>query len=345
MDSIVFPAEWHPQSAVQLTWPHEDTDWQPMLDRVVPCFAAIAREVMKRETVLIVCADAEKVRAQLGVFDARRVIFREMKTNDTWARDHGGITVFKDGLPKVCDFVFNGWGLKYPAGHDNLITEKLFRTDTFAPTVERLDMAPFVLEGGSIESDGRGTLLTTEKCLCSANRNPGLNMSQIETALKSFFGAKRILRLRNGCLAGDDTDGHVDTLARFCNAETIAYVQCSDRSDEHFHELQAMEEELKSFLTADGRPYRLVPLPMADKVVRDGERLPATYANFLIINGAVLLPFYGSDKDRSAQSALQSVFPDREVTGIDCSPLIAQHGSLHCLTMQYPEGVIQTQIV
>jgi agmatine/peptidylarginine deiminase len=341
MNTVVFPAEWYPQSAVQLTWPHEDTDWLPILDEVVACFVAIAREVMKRETALIVCADEEKVRAQLGVAgDGRRVIFREMATDDTWARDHGGITVLENGRPAICDFVFDGWGMKYPAGRDNLITERLFRMHTFAPEVERRDMAPFVFEGGSIESDGRGTLLTTTKCLCSAGRNRGMDRSQIEVALKSFSGAKRILWLENGHLAGDDTDGHIDTLARFCDAETIAYVQCTDTADEHFRELRAMEEELQSFRTAEGKPYRLIPLPMADPTVRDGERLPATYANFLILNGAVLLPFYGSAKDRQAQALLQQVFPDRQVTGIDCTPLIRQHGSLHCVTMQFPEGVV-----
>ncbi|MDR0757894.1 MAG: agmatine deiminase family protein [Tannerella sp.] len=340
MNTIVFPAEWYPQSAVQLTWPHEDTDWLPILDEVVACFVAIAREVTKRETALIVCADEEKVSAQLGAVDKRRVIFREIATDDTWARDHGGITVFENGRPRICDFVFNGWGMKYPAGRDNLITERLFRMHTFAPEVERTDMTPFVLEGGSVESDGNGTLLTTTKCLCSAGRNDGMNRAQIETALKSFFGAKRILQLENGHLAGDDTDGHIDTLARFCDAETIAYVQCTDTADEHFRELRAMEEELQSFRTAEGRPYRLIPLPMADRIVRKGERLPATYANFLILNGAVLLPFYGSAKDRLAQAVLQQVFPDRQVTGIDCTPLIKQHGSLHCVTMQFPERVV-----
>jgi agmatine/peptidylarginine deiminase len=340
MNTLFFPAEWYPQDAALLTWPHEGTDWQPLMDEVVPCFVAIAQEIMKRETVLIACRDAQAVREQLGAFDEHRVIFREVETNDTWARDHGGITVFRNGEPVICDFVFNGWGMKYPACHDNLITVKLFQANTFSRAAKRLSMAPFVLEGGSIESDGKGTLLTTERCLCSPNRNAHLDRAQIEAELKRFFGAERVLWLENGYLEGDDTDSHIDTLARFCDAETIAYVQCTDESDAHYGELRAMEDGLKAFRTAEGKPYRLIPLPMADPAVCGNERLPATYANFSIINGAVLLPFYGGKQDARAQAILQAAFPDRQVAGIDCTPLIRQHGSLHCVTMQFPRGSI-----
>jgi len=340
MSQIIFPAEWHPQSAVQLTWPHKDTDWSPMLGEVSACFVAIAHEVMKREHLLIVCADEDEVRRQLGRIDDRHVIFRQIPSNDTWARDHGGITVFVDGVPTVYDFAFNGWGLKFAANYDNLITRRLYETNTFASWVKYLDMKPFVLEGGSIESDGQGTLLTTTQCLYSVNRNDYLDEIQMTRYLCDIFGAKRILWLENGCLAGDDTDGHVDMLARFCDEQTIAYVCCTDEKDEHFSSLHAMENELKSFRTSGGRPYRLIPLPMADPVVWNGERLPASYANFLILNGAVLMPCYGGTKDEIAKTALQMAFPDREIAGVNCLPLIHQHGSLHCITMQYPENVI-----
>ena len=339
-ENIVFPAEWHPQSAVQLTWPHEQTDWAPILDEVSDCFVAIAREILKREKLLIVCVDEAEVRRRLGSVDYDNIIFCEMQTNDTWARDHGGITVLCDNKPMVYDFVFNGWGMKFAANHDNLITRTLVQAGVFGKDVRIVNMQPFVLEGGSLETDGQGTLLTTVECLASANRNEYLNKEQLEYHLKDYFGLKRILWLESGYLAGDDTDSHIDTLARFCDAQTIAYVQCTDEADEHYEELQAMEEELKAFRTADGKPYQLVPLPMADEVVWEGERLPATYANFLIINGAVLLPFYNSDKDETARKALQEAFPDREVVGIDCRALIKQHGSLHCVTMQYPELVV-----
>lgn len=344
MNRTVFPAEWEPQSAVQLTWPHERTDWAPILHEVTPCFVTIAREIVKRENLLIVCRNATEVCCQLGEIDERRIMFREMETNDTWARDHGGITVFTEGQPVVYDFVFNGWGMKYAAYHDNLITRTLAAAETFADGVRVVNMQPFVLEGGSLESDGKGTLLTTSECLESLNRNEYLNREQLEIHLKDIFGLDRVLWLENGYLSGDDTDSHIDTLARFCDPETIAYVQCTDETDEHFTELQMMEEELKGFRTVDGKPYRLLPLPMADHIVEEGKRLPATYANFLIINGAVLVPFYRSEKDEIARKTLQIAFPDREIIGIDCRPLIKQHGSLHCVTMQYPLSVIHNPI-
>lgn len=339
--AILFPAEWHPQSAVQLTWPHEGTDWAPLLDEVVPCFVAIAKAIAARELLLIVCPDAAPVRRALGDdIDYNRVLFCILPTNDTWARDHGGISVFEEGVPTLYDFVFNGWGMKYPANLDNLITTSLSLGGVFSDDVQPMNMQPFVLEGGSIESDGQGTLLTTADCLLSVNRNEYLTQEQLTCYLQEIFGVRRVLWLENGYLAGDDTDSHVDTLARFCRPDTIAYVQCDDPADEHYASLQAMKQELEAFTQADGTPYRLIPLPMADPVYHDGERLPATYANFLVLNGAVLVPFYGSPKDEIAKSLLQAAFPDREVVGIDCLALIRQHGSLHCVTMQYPEGFI-----
>jgi len=228
----------------------------------------------------------------LGEVDYDRVIFREMDTNDTWARDHGGISVFDEGTPMLYDFVFNGWGMKFAANHDNLITRNLCHMKTFSGEVVPANMQPFVLEGGSIESDGKGTLMTTVECLASVNRNEYLQQEELERYLKDVFGLDRILWITSGYLAGDDTDSHVDTLARFCSEDTIAYVRCEDEEDEHYEELKAMEEEIKEFTRANGEPYRLIPLPMADKVEWEGERLPATYANFLIMNGAALASLY-----------------------------------------------------
>lgn len=341
VEHTLLPAEWFPQSAVQLTWPHAGTDWAPILDEVIPCFVSIAKEIMKREKLVVVCPDALEVKEQLGVFDEERVRFVELPTNDTWARDHGGISVFDPLGMMVYDFVFNGWGMKFAANKDNLITRNLYQAGVFAEEVQLVNMAPFVLEGGSIESDGQGTLMATAECLLSVNRNEYLQREEIEHYLKDVFGVKRILWIENGYLAGDDTDSHVDTLARFCSEDTIAYVKCEDESDEHYDELLAMEEEIKAFRQENGDPYRLISLPMADEIVWEGERLPATYANFLIMNGAVLLPFYNSPKDEQARKALQMAFPDREVVGINCLPLIKQHGSLHCVTMQYPEGYVR----
>ena len=341
VEHTLLPAEWFPQSEVQLNWPHAGTDWAPILDEVIPCFVSIAKEIMKREKLVVVCPDTLEVKEQLGVFDEERVRFVELPTNDTWARDHGGISVFDPLGMMVYDFVFNGWGMKFAANKDNLITRNLYQAGVFAEEIQLVNMAPFVLEGGSIESDGQGTLMATAECLLSVNRNEYLQREEIEHYLKDVFGVKRILWIENGYLAGDDTDSHVDTLARFCSEDTIAYVKCEDESDEHYDELLAMEEEIKAFRQENGDPYRLISLPMADEIVWEGERLPATYANFLIMNGAVLLPFYNSPKDEQARKALQMAFPDREVVGINCLPLIKQHGSLHCVTMQYPEGYVR----
>jgi len=339
MKDLILPAEWAKQSAVQLTWPHAQTDWQDMLDEVIPCFREIAREVLKREKLIVVTPDVAQTRKELGETDLSRVIFREMDTNDTWARDHGAITLFENGKPVLCDFVFNGWGMKFAANHDNRITRRLYDTSTFAPEVGYRSRLNFVLEGGSLESDGKGTLLTTSECLLSDNRND-MTRAEVESYLCSELGFTRVLWLDSGYLAGDDTDSHIDTLARFCDESTIAYVQCTDQTDEHYEALLNMEKQLHTFRQTNGEPYTLIPLPMADAVWCDGERLPATYANFLIINGAVLLPVYGSYKDRQAEHQLKKAFPNHEIVSIDCLPLIKQHGSLHCVTMQYPEGVV-----
>lgn len=339
--NIRFPAEWEPQSGVQLTWPHEDTDWRDILDEVIPCYAALAAEIAKRERLLIVCRDVDAVCRQLGdTARSENICFRVVPSNDTWARDHGALSVFADGQPELYDFTFNGWGMKFAANLDNQITRHLVRQNAFAPNVRCRNLQHLVFEGGGIESDGQGTLLTTEACLLSPNRNDHFTKEELDAFYRLLFGAARILWLRHGYLAGDDTDSHVDTLARLCNPDAIAYVACDDADDEHFDALSRMEAELRAFRTLEGKPYTLIPLPMADPVFDDGQRLPATYANFLIVNGAVLMPTYGSPKDEAARAQLQKAFPGREVVGLDCQPLIKQHGSLHCVTMQFPEGFL-----
>ena len=338
------PPEWAPQSGVMLTWPHVHGDWAKHLKQVEPVFAEIARQVTLREKVLISCYDRahrEQVGARLtaaGV-DMGRAILWTVPSNDTWARDHGPLTVICHGETMLLDFGFNGWGGKFGYELDNQISRKLYGMDAFgnAP-MQTVDM---VLEGGSIEVDGSGTLLTTARCLLAPTRNPDLTREQLEQRLKELLGLNRILWLQHGYLAGDDTDSHIDTLARFCDSRTIAYVRCDDISDEHFAELKAMEDELKAFRTADGQPYRLVPLPWPRaKFDEDGNRLPATYANFLVINGAVLVPTYEDPADSEALSCLKQCFPDREAVAINCLPLLYQFGSLHCVTMQLPEGVL-----
>lgn len=341
MRSPHLPAEWYPQSGVQLTWPHAGTDWNYMLREVQECFVRIAGEITKHELLLIVTPEPELVEEEIkGRVDMSRVRFFACDTNDTWARDHGAITMIDGESPTLLDFTFNGWGLKFASDKDNRITRRAAEAGVLHGRYS--NRLGFVLEGGSIESDGVGTLLTTSECLLSPNRNGQLNKADIEEYLYSTFHAQQILWLDYGYLAGDDTDSHIDTLARFCSPDTIAYVKCTDETDEHYMALLKMEEQLKTFRRLSGEPYRLLPLPMADEIIENGERLPATYANFLIINDAVLYPTYNQPiNDQKAREVLEEAFPKHEITGIDCRALIKQHGSLHCVTMQYPQNVIK----
>lgn len=340
MGNRIFPSEWAPQSGVAFTFPHADSDWGPYLDKVTPTFVEIISLVSHYEKVLVVCQDTEAVSALLKDATQENITLIELPSNDTWARDHSAITVIEDGHPVLLDFVFNGWGLKFPANHDNRITKGVQAKGIFGDLpVYTYGLA---IEGGALESDGTGTLLTTSECLLSPNRNPHLTREMTESALKEILGVNRVLWLDHGYLAGDDTDSHIDTLARFCSEDTIAYVSCDDEADEHFQALKAMEGQLKAFTRSDGSPYNLVALPMAPACYHpEGYRLPATYANFLIINGAVLLPIYGDrELDDKAVSVLQQCFPDRKILPVDCNSLILQHGSLHCITMQFPDGVL-----
>lgn len=341
--SFNLPAEWAHQSAIQLTWPHNNTDWDYMLEEITACYVTIARVILQYQKLVVVCRDAKAVEYELKLSKAlsQNLKLIELPTNDTWARDHSSISVYDSTDKKyILDFTFNGWGLKFASNYDNQINRGLFSANVFSNNVEYINKKDFVLEGGAIESDGKGTLLTTSECLLSPNRNSFLTQEQIEQYLKDTFKLKRILWLDYGYLSGDDTDSHIDTLARFCDENTIAYVKCDDEKDEHFSELKKMEEQLKSFCDCDGNPYQLVAIPMADEVIENGERLPATYANFLIMNEVVLLPFYNSEKDFIAEQQLKKAFPTRKIVGVDCLPIIKQHGSLHCITMQYPEGFI-----
>lgn len=332
------PAEWESQSAVQLTLPHPGTDWADVLEFVTPCFVNIAAAIARFEKVLLVCHNIEAWKPAFAQLPQDNLRFVECPSNDTWARDHGGITILENDQPVILDFVFNGWGLKFPAFLDNRITTHLYNKGVFHAALKPGGLA---LEGGGLESDGQGTLLTTAECLLSPNRNPHLSRENTEAALKDLFGLDRILWLNHGYLAGDDTDSHIDTLARFTDADTIAYVHCPDPEDEHYEALAKMEAEIQAFRKADGAPYRLFRLPWPDACFDDdGHRLPATYANFLIINGAVLVPLYEVPQDEAALEIFRELFPKHEVIGINCRPLILQHGSLHCVTMQYPESVV-----
>lgn len=318
-----------------------------MLADAISCFCDIARAVVEHEPLLIVAQDPDEVRTELQRrnIPTDRITFVQCATNDTWARDHAFLTSIDPQQQKVIlhDFQFNGWGLKFAANHDNQINRHTLSAitalyDRHHLTAEYANHLDFVFEGGSIESDGAGTLMVTTSCLLAENRNNQFSQQDIETYLLRHFQAQRVLWLHHSWLAGDDTDGHIDTVARFCSPTSIAYVQCDDPTDEHYAELQAMEQELQALRTIDGQPYTLFPLPLPDPCYDDeGERLPATHANFLIVNGAVLVPTYQQKgKDSEALAQLRRAFPDRQIVGIDCRVLILQHGSLHCSTMQYP---------
>jgi len=264
----------------------------------------------------------------------QRLAFYHVQYNDTWTRDYGPITVRNNKQTVMLDFTFNGWGNKFDATLDNTVNNQLTEAGAWPPTaVCKID---YILEGGSIDSDGQGSLLTTSACLLHPHRNPGYSREQVESLLGKTLGCTRVLWLENGFLIGDDTDSHIDMLARFCDPQTIAYTTCTDEQDEHYAALKQMEMELRQFTTASGHPYRLIPLPIPAPIhAKDGQRLPASYANFLIINDAVLLPVYQDQQaDKHAFMQLQNAFVDREIITIDCKPLIMQHGSLHCASMQ-----------
>ena len=321
------PAEWEPQEGVQLTWPHAATDWAPILDEITATYEVMAREIARRERLLVV--------GEKGL---------PLPSNDTWARDHGFISLIDDqGHRRLLDFCFNGWGEKFTADLDNALNRRLYDAQTL--TGDYVSCLDFVLEGGAIESDGRGTVFTTSGCLLAPHRNQPLTKAQIEARLLQELHAERILWIDHGNLIGDDTDGHIDTLVRICPDDTLLYVGCDDPDDPQYAELKLMEEQLRSFRTLEGRPYRLLRLPMPrpiyetdDALGTKGDRLPATYANFLVINGAVLCPTYNQpDLDAEALRLIEQAFPDREMVPIDCRAVIRQHGSLHCCTMQFPK--------
>ncbi len=310
------PAEWERQSMVQLTWPHAKTDWAYMLSEITQTYEEMAAAIRKYEDLLVVGEP----------------------NNDTWARDHGFITLVDDeGGARLLDFCFNGWGEKFEAALDNAINRRIY--DEGKVKGEYVDCLDFVLEGGSIESDGEGTIFTTSGCLLAPHRNQPMTQAEIEARLKHDLCAERVLWIDYGNLTGDDTDGHIDTLVRIAPNYTLLYIGCDDEADEQYADLKKMEDQLKTFRTLSGEPYKLVKLPMPRAIYdEDGLRLPATYANFLVINGAVLVPTYNQpDLDAEAKRLIGEAFLGRDVVGIDCRSIIKQHGSLHCCTMQYPE--------
>lgn len=340
------PAEWEMNQSVMITLPHPLTDWAYMLDEVRECYFEIIKAIADDCRLLIVTSDLiadSLLIAGIPGVNRSNISYAAIPTNDTWIRDYGFITtVTPDGLCELNDFKFNGWGLKFAADKDNLVTSVLC-AQSGAVCGNYINRLSFVLEGGSIESDGCGTLLTTTRCLMSPNRNGGMTRQQIEDYISDSLGARKMLWLDHGALIGDDTDSHIDTLARLAPANTILYVACDDAADPHFEELELMKRQLEGFTNADGESFRLLPLPLPTPIYdEDGLRLPATYANYLITPHSVIMPVYGQpDNDRRAMEQIARAFPEHDIKTVDCRALIKQHGSLHCATMQTSNSVIK----
>ncbi len=345
MKNRSFAAEWDCQDGILLSWPNAGTDWAYMLDEVTACYVEIVHAILEDdERLVIVTNDADDVRNALGPdVDWARIRLAEMPINDTWVRDYGPIGVYRDGQLVLADFTFNAWGMKFAADCDNQVNSHLNEQGIF--DLPLLNYRDLVLEGGSIETDGNGTVMTTTCCLTAPNRNDTLSREQLEHILLERLGCVKMLWLDHGQLTGDDTDGHIDTLARFAPGGLIIFTGCDDPEDEHFEPLIKMEEQLKQFTDANGNHYHLVKLPLPAPIYEhEYFRLPATYANFLVTNHQVLVPIYGQpENDLKACQLIGEAFPGRKIVGIDCRPLIQQHGSLHCATMQLPKGALSNQ--
>ncbi|MGN7917751.1 agmatine deiminase family protein [Lysobacter sp. 22409] len=336
-----FPAEWEPQSAVLIAWPNADTDWAERLGEVEETYIALVAAIVRYQPVLICVADDDvqayaRARLSSARIDMARVHFIEAPYDDTWLRDSGPISLRDGDGFRLLDFRFTGWGGKFDASQDDLLVERLTEMGTFSNSVRQ--SIDFALEGGAIETDGAGTLLSTWQCL--HERHPQASREDITAKLAGWLQQDRVLWLDHGYLEGDDTDAHIDTLARFAAPDAIVYQGCDDPADSHYTELQAMAAELAALRTRDGQPYRLFALPWAQPVIDENRRLAASYANFLIINGAVLMPAYGDAADAEAQAVLARAFPDRDIVPVPCRALIWQNGSLHCVTMQLPQGLV-----
>ncbi|HEV2623043.1 MAG TPA: agmatine deiminase family protein [Frateuria sp.] len=335
------PAEWEPQDAVLIAWPHEGTDWAERLSEVETTYVALAAAVVRFQPLVVIVAD-ERVRADAerglrgaGV-DLERIRFAELPYDDTWLRDSGPITLVSAQGFQLTDFRFTGWGGKFGAEQDDALVAGLVATGVFGPAAhERVDWA---LEGGGIESDGGSTVLTTWRCL--HQRHPEQSREAMDAILRENLHARRVLWLDHGYLEGDDTDAHIDTLARFAPGNRIVFQACDDPADPHHEELARMAAELAALRTTEGEPYRLSPLPWAQPILDRGRRLAASYANYLVVNGAVLVPAYGDAADADAARIIGAAYPGREVVQVPCRPLIWQNGSLHCITMQLPAGLL-----
>lgn len=346
MAHTTFLPEWAPQDAVMLAWPHASTDWAPWLDEIDACYVGLVRAIAHAATPLILCQDEahqQHIQSLLGPMPGHPPRWVVGPYNDTWCRDYGPLTVGQvDGnhfhAQHLLDFQFSGWGDKYEASDDNAVNKRLAAAHRWKLPMSTIDIE---LEGGSVESDGEGTLMTTETCLLGGNRNETISRDDLETLIKAKFGVSRILWIKNGYLCGDDTDSHIDNLARFVSADTLIYAACDRRDDEHFAPLDAMRAELELLRTRSGQPYKLLPLMIPEQQFDEkGKRLPASYVNFLIVNQHIIVPQFASSYDAKALEQLRLAFPGYTLLPIPGKALIKQYGGPHCATMQLPVGTV-----
>lgn len=342
MSDIRFIAEWEPVEYILLALPNKDTDWAYILPEAIDQYRRLAKAITGEGIkVALLCPDIEEAKEIMKDCDQELISYIAMEYNDTWTRDYGMLTAMRNDRLRALDFGFNAWGLKFAADKDNLVNLNLNNRGLLQPLTYRNER-DFVLEGGSVESDGNGTIMTTSRCLQSPNRNGGKTKGELNNELLQRLGADHVLWLDHGSLEGDDTDSHIDTLARLAPNDTIVFTGTKNFDDPQFESLLAMRAQLTLFRTAEGNPYNLVELPLPDPVLdEDGSRLPATYANYLVANGIIFMPTYAQpDKDELAMRTIQIAFPEHKVIGVDCRTLLRQHGSLHCATMQIPAGIL-----
>lgn len=343
MSDIRFIPEWEPIEFVLLALPNKNTDWDYILPEALDQYGRLVKAITDEGIkVALLCNDvAEAMEATQGS-NQELISFIPMEYNDTWTRDYGMLTVVRNERLRALDFGFNAWGLKFASDKDNLVNLHLDRRGYMKPLIYRNER-DFILEGGSVETDGNGTILTTSRCLQSPNRNGGLTKAELNQKLNERLGADHVLWLDHGALEGDDTDSHIDTLARLAPEDTIVFTGTKNFDDPQFESLLAMRAQLTLFRTSEGNPYNLVELPLPEAVFdEDGRRLPATYANYLVANGVIFMPTYGQpDKDELAMRSIRIAFPNHKVVGVDCRTLLRQHGSLHCATMQIPAGILK----
>lgn len=331
--------EWAEQGAVLLSWPHDQTDWLPWLPAIEADYVELASAISTEVTPLILCRDEAHREHVAGLLAGRcqhapRLVVTPV--NDTWCRDYGPVSVRRDGRLELLDFRFQGWGSKYEASLDDAVNTAL--AELWQAPLRRVE---FELEGGSIETDGQGSLLTTEHCLLDSERNQEYSREEIEALVLRELGLDRVLWISKGALLGDDTDSHIDNLVRFCDPHTIACLVCSREDDVHYQPLQEMAEQVRALRQPGGSPYRVVPVELPEaRFDEDGKRLPASYVNFLILNGSVLVPVFGCAEDALALNALQQAFPGKRMVPVPGNNLIRQFGGPHCATMQLPLGVV-----